>query len=73
MDGKPVYVATIQAQLSFSLESDIAHTTTVERIKDNIKENPPSDTVDGLDLLSNLDGLDIPGVGYSFDLTNPCK
>lgn len=73
LDGKPVYVATIQAQLSFSLESDIAQTTTVESIKENIKENPPLDTVDGLDLLSNLDGLDIPGVGYSFDLTNPCK
>lgn len=73
LNGKPVYVATIQAQLSFSLESDIAQTTTVESIKENIKENPPLDTVDGLDLLSNLDGLDIPGVGYSFDLTNPCK
>lgn len=72
LNKKPVYVATIQPKLSFSLESENIQITELERIEENMNQSEPKDVIDNIDDLDSIDGLDIPNVGYENDITNPC-
>ena len=71
-NNKPVYIATIQPQLSFSLESQITQETKLEVLGENINKTESESKINDLNTIDSTDGLNINPVGYENEITKPC-